>query len=510
MMNGEVRSNKQSPTKTEINVIAGVYLRTYISALEDEFKEYIFGEESLSGLKLQEFAWKRLFVYKVNTKVEAIFAEEVDGEKIRCFFPAHVCKFMLDTIIFKPLVNSLYGKGSVMLGHRWVDGGAQKLYDKLKVFSKLMAWDIKGLDSSMKARIIELIFGSLYHAYDMSSCPGNVQKLFKMLYLITVGHYVSKVIAWIDDFRILVGAMASGELMTSIFNTLYCIVAVLCWIHHVADLLFGKSMNSQEKKAFINENITKIILFIFGDDGLFGTNSPHLELFDDVVLPSGAKLPSLSTYLETYWYLTVKKEESTTTSNLLSEPDENGDVPKGSITILKRAFVEREYKGGVVVVPFKNTTISIGKLIKNEVSYRQKDNKAYVNYVNMCRAIGHAVDTCGSNPIMYDVCKYFYDVSFSEFVLAWNTGAVTGFDADKVLLNEMAERLLRLFGSKAIPMGDFSILSFPSLESIQELFYPVRDTVDLPSDYWQTSRLKRPYTSDTNAALMMLLHRLNS
>lgn len=418
MMNGEVRANKQSPTKTEINVIAGIYLKSYIAALQDEFSEYIEGGGPVSGMKLQEFTWKRLFVYKVNTKVEAIYAEEVDGEKLRCFFPAHVCKFMLDTMIFKPLVNSLYGKGSVMLGHKWVYGGAQKLYNRLKCFKKLLAWDIKGLDSSMKARLIELIFGSLFHAYDPSSVTGDVYRLFRTLYLITVGHYVSKVVAWIDDFRILVGAMASGELMTSIFNTLYCIVAVLCWIHHVADILFGTSMSSAEKKAFIDEHISKIVLYIFGDDGLFGTNSPHLNLFEDTVLPDGRVVPSLDSYLEEQWFLSVKKEESNQSSTLLSVPNEVGDVPHGSITILKRAFIEDEVDGIKCVAPFKSTSISIGKLVKNEVPFRKKDDKAYVNYLNMCRAIGHAVDTCGSNPVMYDVCKYIYDVSFSEFVLA--------------------------------------------------------------------------------------------
>lgn len=508
VINNEIHTNKQNPEKTTVTVIAGAYLRSYICALKEEFREYVAGRAPLDGKKLQEFAWSHLFVYKVNTKVEAIYAVEENADKIRCFFPAHVCKFMLDNLMWKELAAYLYGKGAVMLGFKWVHGGAKRIFDRLKMSKKIFAWDISGLDSSMKARLIQTIFLALFHCYDPSSVPDDVYKVFTMLYHISVGHYVSKIVSWVDGFRIMVGAMASGELMTSIFNTLYCIVAVLCWIHHCGDLKFGKPMTNKRKQAWIKKNISDILLYIFGDDGLMGTDADELELFEDVKI-NGVLYPSLTTYLQTQWYLKIKVEESTCfpgrATGLLSTPDSNGDLPPGSITILKRGLVEVMHNKRIEVLPFKSTTVSIGKLVKNEVPLRRKDDLIYTNYLGMCRSIGHAIDTCGTNDVMYDVCKYYYDVSLREFLVAWNTGAPTEFSPTGVLHDTIEERLIRTFGVEKIPMGDFSVTSFPPKDSIIDLFV-YRSSVDAPpTELWKTRRLKRP---DLDPGLLQLWNAL--
>lgn len=496
LINSEVRSNRQNPEKTTVTVIAGAYLQSFITSLKEEFQEFVVDGRELDAKKLQEFTWKRLFVYKVNTKVEAIYGEEVDGDKIRCFFPAHICKFVLDNMIWKGLVVALYNKGSVMLGHKWVHGGAQKLFDRLKKSNKIFAWDISGLDSSMKARLIQIIFQSLFRAYNPKSVPDDVFRIFTMLYHISVGQYVSKVVSWIDGFRIMVGAMASGELMTSIFNTIYCITAVLCWIHHCADIKFGPEMVlGGAKEKWLRLNADNIILYIFGDDGLMGTDAVELELFKDVRFGKRT-YPSLSTYLKVHWKLTVKESESTCvpgkTPSLLSTPNEVGDLPAGSVTILKRGFVEMEYKGQKCVGPFKSTTISIGKLVKQEIPSLHKEDPLYVNYLGMCRSVGHAVDTCGTNQVMYNVCAYYYDLSFSEFMLAWNTGSKLSFAPEEELVKVVEERLRRLFGTGKIDVGQMSVTKFPERDAILDMFVPKKEVYDEPEPEWKAKRLRRP------------------
>jgi hypothetical protein len=473
--NGEESKNKQNPTKTEVEVIAGHKCRAYVAALKEEFKEFIFEGGSLDTRKLQDFAWKRIFAFKMNTKVEALVVQD-DADKLRMFFPSHVCKFIFDNILWKNLVAKLYQQGSVMLGFRWLDGGAQKLFNRYKNFKKFMAWDISGLDSSMKAKIIQIIFEALFHAYDPKSVSDESFKIFHLIYMICVGHYVSKVVAWVDHFRIMVGSMASGELMTSIFNTIYCIVAIFSWMHHIADLKFGVNDNAPGKAVWVKTHIEAAVLLVFGDDGLMGTDEDELSLFDDVSI-GGVVYPSLDTFLKKFWKMSIKAKDSIQTTTLKSVPNEFGDLPESSVTILKRGFVEVVYKGKKVIGPFKSTSITIGKLLKHEVSANKVFSKSHCAYLMMCRAVGHAVDSAGVNRYMYDVCKYTYDVAFASFTEAVGMGEVdiSVDDMRQIEQDSVGNMNARVSGKVVDVAPSYDVVRFPSWEELQDMFLEVRD-----------------------------------
>jgi len=481
--------NKQNPTKSEVEVIAGYQCISYIEALKEEFSEFVLNGETLDSAKLQKFSWKRMLAFKMNTKVEALIVQD-DADRLRMFFPSHVCKFIFDNVLWKNMVQKIYQKGAVMLGFRWLDGGSQKLFNRYSKFRKILAWDISGLDSSMKAKIIQLIFEALFHAFDPNSVGDQSQRMFVLLYILCVGHYVSKVVAWVDAFRIMVGSMASGELMTSIFNTLYCIVAVFSWLHFIADIKFG-AVSSKPKIDWLIVNVIEAVLLIFGDDGFMATDAEEVNLLDDVVVGE-KQYPSLDTFLKKYWKMSVKRSDSVQTSSLLSVPDEVGDLPPGAATILKRGFVEVDYKGSKVVGPWKSTSLSVGKLLKHEVPVTKDGDVAYCAYLMMCRAVGHAVDTAGVNRYMYDICQYTYDAAFATFTNVLGYGG-RGLEPGEMTAMEekiIGEMVIRFTGGAARSQKSYDVVRFPSWEELQDMFLPIRDYVEPPTDSHYVRRQK--------------------
>lgn len=488
--NGGIPSkNKQNPYKSEVEVIAGHQCLSYIQALKEKFYEFVYEDGELKSKELAAFCYERILVHKMNTKVEALVVQD-DADKLRMFFPSHVCKFIFDNVIWKNLVQRLYMKGAVMLGFRWLDGGAQKLYERYGKFSKIFAWDISGLDSSMKAKVIQIIFESLFKAFNPDSVNDVAYRLFTLLYIICTGHYISKVVAWVDSFRIMVGSMASGELLTSIFNTIYCIVAIFSWIHHIADIKFGVA-DTAAKLRWIDKNLTHIVLYIFGDDGLMATNAEELSLLNDVVC-NGKSYPSLDKFLKVHWKMSIKRTDSLEANTMLSVPDDIGDLPKNSITILKRGFVKTTIAGVEYVGPFKSTSISVGKLLKHEVPANKQNDLAYSAYLMMCRAVGHAVDTAGMNKYMYDICKYVYDAAYSTFTSAVGVGSGRLKPQDMLEIEDdvVGDMLQRFTGEAHVSHASYSIVSFPLWEDLQQMFIPPREYVSEPIDAQHARRQK--------------------
>jgi hypothetical protein len=464
--------NKKNPKKTEEMLSAPIRVTSFIQALKKFIVENR-GAENFGEL-LRDFVYERAWVHKISAKVEVIVSILA---KLRSFYPAYIDKFILEKSIFKPLLYHLYGRFPFMVGHSWQRGGAERVFEYMKgkfPGRRFGAWDFSGQDSTIKAHMTEALFVCLFGVFEVPTDEVEAL-LFETLYDIITGYYTTKYVSWIDGMRVMIGMMASGEFLTSAMNTIYSLVAVYSWIFYMA-------RTEKWSHEFLMEVLNDIRVLVFGDDGMISSDKKFaLHVLKSENLKDGNRHISLEQYLDVHWDLKVKISDSCESDTMLSVPDSLGNVPDDSIKILKRAFVEVEWEGKKVVIPYKTTADTLGKLLKNEQFKKQinpysNSTELSHTYIEMCRSIGHAWDTMGANTVMFDICRTAY-LTYKDIIE--REVKRTKERLDQKLIAEgnkiIEERVVGRLGGDVADVN----ASFPDIHYLRSVFW---NRLDLPKE----------------------------
>lgn len=417
---------------------------------------------------------------------------KVDSPVPRVFQVASIFDLSIEKVIFSPLQKLFSGRFPFMVGFRWTHRGANQLAEYMSYNDVEYRWadyDISGLDVDLIASVVIAIMCTLFgffhvdfdamaaefKAYSDDVADVNVKKLlvFYIMYSKMVQNYSGKIITWPDFFRIVIGGMSSGQLNTSFFDTLYCIVMVYCWLLHCAMLVPLK-----DRRLWIERNIANFHFLIYGDDGLMRIRKDSgLHVLSRCCV---GPLPSYQSFLKDHFSLTVKEEESGEYGNFLTEVTDKGEVAYPGPKILQRYFVWNEQHN--VVAPLRVTSRAAPRLLCDSTEFEDAD--AY--RLQILRIIGHMYDCAGTNYYYYNCLRMMHasivnvlhaqgeslypedDEDRRKFVLTWESKIFQIVGREK----EIASRMIEVTGLEFIP----------SYDEIDDLF----NASNVPQEYYDT------------------------
>lgn len=419
----------------------------------------------------------------IMSPLKTAFKSEVkEGINPRVFQVASIFDLSIEKVIFTPLQKIFSGRFPFMVGFRWTHRGAHQIaqymsYDQSDVY-RWADYDISGLDVDLLAPIIVVLMNSLFGFFHIGidemkeelqrSYEGlsdvNAKKLvvFYLLYSKMVQNYTGKVITFPDFFRVVVGGMSSGQLNTSFFDTLYCIIMVYAWMLHCASLL-----PEHLRSIWVRRNLIDLHFLIYGDDGLIRfRRDSGLHVLEKN--NTEKVFPSYQSFLKAQFSLTIKVEESGEYDRFLTEVSKEGEAAIPGPKILQRYFVwDEQYK---VVAPLRVTSRAAPRLLCDQSEFEDDDAFRF----QMLRILGHMYDCSGTNFYYYNMLKQMHssianllhkkgvacmpadDSVQKKFVLVWESKIFQIIGRDK----ELAGRMIEASG----------LLNIPSFDEIGALF----------------------------------------
>jgi len=377
-----------------------------------------------------------------------------DLDKVRLIFITTLYKYLVDKLIYPQAYEYMFQKGGVLIGWSKTKGGMQFLYDSLKRDPKTHFWmelDFAKLDFTMMPHILALVLSFPLWYYDPNDPMYPLMRYF-VEWSIDCG--VSKYLNIMpDQVYMVIGQMFSGEVYTSIGDTIYVLMAFWAFKIYVYRDLKAKGMEA-EAAEWWDDNDWR---WVYGDDTIavfpsflypYVAGKPWAERHPDDQ-PEGlikffSKMRLDVKRSDTHLFF--QKDDEDDRDPLLSYPDGRGGLlhPIGP-KILQRHFVKASYDPDVlseatslkliveedgtkrlwwpegntfvryegVVLPYR--TIQ-AYLTRGSVSTTNNSDEAMY-----CKVIGLAYDTAGTNLQAYKFLKgtaaYLYGIGLDEEIV---------------------------------------------------------------------------------------------
>lgn len=420
-------------------------------------------------------------LYSISLKIEAL----QDHEKQRLFFVPMLIKFIIDKMIFYPVVKSLYGQGCYMVGFKWAGGGARKLFDFLggelsdsNPTRYFWEWDIRRMDQAAKAAQIAMNYGLLIKAYNQRD--ENFVWL-KKLAAWSIDNSASKICKWFGDetWRIVVGILFSGDYLTSYSTTITSYVAFLYYLIHLEEIV--KHKNQLTYLEPLQKLIQNTTAKFFGDDGIsgFDRSLQKIVYMSKSMLEKRTKIgleapdlsyPSFEEVLKVECGLELKLSDSEEYGYLYSVVNRQCDFVVKGPKILKRHFLRTVIRDEVTIVSFRPTSIwKVG----NPVSVDHSPESQLV------RLIGHMWDTHGNNRRQYEIlCEIFESICHQHQIkdvdskLTAMLNAVNDPDSPNYhAMKDFVGSVKKNFGIETSHMKDLkTLIAKPSQQYLSKIF----------------------------------------
>lgn len=491
-----IKKGLVKPQKRDVYDGCLPHFRKYIRQLKEIY-------DTNGNLTIQdlESVFGSLYYY-LSFKLET----HIDPTKQRIFFIAMLLKFVLDKITLCGIFKSCMNTGPIMLGFKWSGGGAQKLYsyftaDEPEPERVYKHWDIRAMDVHVKA--VHILLNMIYwlSLYDLSiddsmSPEERFNKVFTRLVMEWSGlNAAFSKTSWfgINEWRIVIGILFSGEYMTSFSQTFTSWIMLLCFCLH-AHFLFMKFRFQKHLIIAIRKEIIDLRSKLYGDDGAWSHRAilePYLRLKDTD--PGDERFPSFEKFIRTEHGQLLKLSESKTCASPLSRISRHGVILSEGITILQRNLIKNTYKLKSV---FEANVISYKKHKLWKLSVPSKD----VTDLNVCclRFVGHLYDTHGNNLNAYFgyaraletfLSGYGLDLSHVDSILStlWDRVQSGVLDDDSQIirnLNSIAKKILGMdvYGSQ---LGDH--MRLPTVQYLRILY-------NCPNVRYETPRVAVSWT----------------
>jgi len=267
-----------------------------------------------------------------------------DKDKSRLIFVVSTLKYIIDKLIYTPVMNSIYGKPPLCIG--W-----SKSRDTMHFLSE----HLLGRNSAYPNYYVDGDFSKL----DFSLAPSwlTIVAMFPLLFYKRTDtfeyHFLRFLMEWSSDElvskllhlfkgqqRMVIGMMFSGSLLTSFGNSLYVIIMFEMWFVHV-----GAQLRLEGKVAEYNDWVCNwpIRYFVSGDDWLASLPSYTYKYYvgkDYVNRAPGDKPEAFAKFALSAANLTVKMEESRVFDSLYTITNGRGSIRRDGPKFLQRRFVK--------------------------------------------------------------------------------------------------------------------------------------------------------------------------
>jgi len=308
--------------------------------------------------------------------------------KCREFFIPNMMQQFLSKLLMTP--RQLIERGDVIkIGHKWNYGGAQRTAEYLHAFSENMCWntgDFIKLDKSIRDWVLSLYIatGKKYfycHTDDM-------KKLMDDLFIILSEHINVKLVNHIRGaWTLMLAMMYSGGFETSHGDS-WCVLFAFCL--YLSYVIANFPDRAARIRVCFEKGLIRII--VYGDDHVWCCPVRLSDILNERGFADFVKQ-----------FLGMEIRDAECLKNFFSTVFPNGELRTKGVVFLKRYFIcERLVKkpGYPCVYPFKPTHQTAMKLFCNQTNDE---------YVYPLKAIGQAMDTLGTNPVAYEICRRFYN-----------------------------------------------------------------------------------------------------
>jgi hypothetical protein len=270
-----------------------------------------------------------------------------DPEKVRLIFIATTYKFLLDHMIYSEPARKMFLNNGVLIGWSKAHGGMQFLHESLTRdwdCHFVLEADVEKLDFHIKPQLLALVLSFPLMFYDQNDPNWPLVRWF-LEWSIDTG--TSKYLqAFAGTVYMVIGQMFSGELYTSIGDTLYVLIAYMAFHIYVYHQLVGRGDHATAEawRQFVR------YMWVYGDDtiGVFPS-----YVYEFVVgkrweerLP-GDKPEALDRFMREVVGIGLKTSDSfvffrtdKVQDPLLSVPSADGDLEVKGPKILQRHFIK--------------------------------------------------------------------------------------------------------------------------------------------------------------------------
>jgi len=386
----------------------------------------------------------------------------------------------------------IYNVGANGIGTKWLGGGAHrfaKTMGAIPSYDELRAWlslDISKFDQSVLASLLLLVLFYPYFLYDRTDVDWPV---IEQLLFYSMENSVAKVVKWFgDDWKVIWGLMFSGELMTSLGDSLYLEIIFECFDMWLYEKFPEKSYFRRCFRRFKD----------YGDDGSLG----YPEKVMRYLCQNGDMPVLLKEYLRDKWRMDLKMEDTYVCFDSDPRPDMSVSCFFTQLHTGDNGWVEMAYRGPKYLKRYIVNPDSPSPW-RPTVDYLSKsiciagNNRSPVNHLVRLRAL--ALDTFGTNVRAYEFLKDFHDSLLSfydaprilkavnavlEAVAVGNPAGLSVEDSN------LFERINGAAGARLLMQG------FPRLGDIRamcEYSHKLQDELD-------RSNLTRPYDSPQSLA----------
>jgi hypothetical protein len=300
-----------------------------------------------------------------------------DSNKVRIFFIVNIIKYIIDVNMKKATHQHRMNNGKNAIGHSWVGGGAQRLYESMGG-DMTGEWEWAYADVSQKDtkfRAHDLLIHMLASWYYYKSGDNVLIELLKW----SAHQTAFKNVRWLTDediWAFVIGVLCSGDLETGMCNTDHVGVGHTQFVDDVV-----KRHSGNDPRILI---IAEIIKFrVQGDDIIMRTPKEFVQYFG---------LEAFEAWMKAKYGMTFKdKGISTTFHSDLHRVAGKILVKRPGLKFLKRRFVYCTYRGIKTLCPFRPVEdyyVRVGRTTQD-----QEDPARCI-----ARCVGLLWDTMGTNP----------------------------------------------------------------------------------------------------------------
>lgn len=454
--------------------------------------------------------WFPQLIAKLAVKPE-VRKPGADPFKTRVFFIMSVIKLLIDKMLFRTGMEHSYGKGGNGISHKWVHGGAEKLYREMRGMSKkigYLEYDVEKMDQSLLGQVLVLICWIPYwmskHAETRTEEIN--ERIFEAFCSWSADDTAVTLIKWMaQEARWIIGVMFSGMFITSYGDTIYIMIAMFCFEMYSMEWIGrtqGRDAAEEFKKHWRRrEN--------YGDDGLDGFLKRDFYIYSSEPMSNKAWPDRLDKYLTEVWGLSLKKSDThffvegdecflTELRSYPLNPSYYGaegmqQIPGGMAyytkivkdgpKFLQRRFVRRVVNGEELIMPYRPAT---DYYVRAGTSANPPDATDPLRWVIRWRA--QKIDTCGNDGEAWT----FLDKLETKFR---ETRMINDIEADlraRLSQTEWSERLRKLGFDENLEIG-----MDKSREDVFDMFrwdrnWQITDTALRGTDFYDKYGIKIP------------------
>jgi len=308
--------------------------------------------------------------------------------KVRDFFLPSFVVYMLSYFAQKD--RQFFERGDVIkIGHRWWDGGAQRIAEYVGANDPDIVFDdadFDGLDTTLMRPLLDMYSASALYYYNAESPDIDVLKAFVRL----SGESLSVKYAHLygDVWKTIIGGMPSGAFQTSHGDS-WCVA--LMWYTFLSYVMQQHPFIAAELREDVKKR--KVGIIVYGDDAIYFYRRKwikylNLNIFSEWVFRNfGMVMRDIRLNVPFY-----------------SRPDFRGESTNG-VVFLKRNFIvtpsslKIKFPGIADVLPYRSVSSAEHKIVYGSSSSR---------HTPVCEAIsmiGAAYDTFGTNTVLYNLVR---------------------------------------------------------------------------------------------------------